>query len=224
MRLYRQHDMDLVGLYKTEGFKFQKQVKAALKAYVRNETYKIEQPKNPVIKKGYVAKVTLLHIYLDNKEDADVINTLNTIRVGYKNAFLKAIVRKYLDYEPLDAYKNRNDLIFNMEEDYLEYKEDKSQKEKQETKVYKKSEGPAKEKNKANSSTDRPQNELSQDNTKSENDNSTDIAEDLPFEEDETVNAGQNSIDNIVGADDNVFGSDDDEMAKLLAEMNSLAH
>lgn len=215
--------MDLVGLYKTEGFKFQRQVKAALKAYVRNETYKIEQPKNPVIKKGYVAKVTLLHIYLDNKEDADVINTLNTIRVGYKNAFLKAIVRKYLDYEPLDAYKNRNDLIFNMEEDYLEYKEDKSQKEKQKTKVYKKSEGPAKEKNKTNSSTDRPQDEESQNNTESENNNSTDIVEDLPFEENET-NAGQNSIDNIVGADDNVFGSDDDEMAKFLAEMNSLAH
>lgn len=215
--------MDLVGLYKTEGFKFQRQVKAALKAYVRNETYKIEQPKNPVIKKGYVAKVTLLHIYLDNKEDADVINTLNTIRVGYKNAFLKAIVRKYLDYEPLDAYKNRNDLIFNMEEDYLEYKEDKSQKEKQETKVYKKSEGLAKEKNKTNSSTDRPQDEESQNNTKSKNNNSTDIVEDLPFEENET-NAGQNSIDNMVGTDDNVFGSDDDEMAKLLAEMNSLAH
>ena len=70
--------------------------------------------------------------------------------------------------------------------------EDKSQKEKQETKVYKKSEGPAKEKNKTNSSTDRPQDEESQNNTESENNNSTDIVEDLPFEENET-NAGQNS-------------------------------
>lgn len=224
MRLYRQHDMDLVGLYKTEGFKFQKQVKAALKAYVRNEAYKIVQPKNPVIKKGYVAKVTLLHIYLDNKEDADVINTLNTIRVGYKNAFLKAVVRKYLDYEPLDAYKNRNDLIFNMEEDYLEYKEDKSQKEKQETKVYKKSESPVKEQNKINSSTDKPRSEEPLNNTESENDTSTDIVEDLPFEEDETSNTGQNDINSIASAEDNVFGSDDDEMSKFLAEMNSLAH
>ena len=49
------------------------------------------------------------------------------------------------------------------------------------------------------------------------------IVEDVPFEENET-NAGQNSIDNMVGTDDNIFGSDDDEMAKLLAEMNSLAH
>lgn len=35
VRLYRQHDMDLVGLYRTKDFKFQRHMKNALKHMLR---------------------------------------------------------------------------------------------------------------------------------------------------------------------------------------------
>lgn len=203
MRLYRQHDMDLVGLYRTEGFKFQKQVKAALKAHARNEEYRIEQPKSPKIKEGYVPKTVLMHIYLDNTNDIEAITVLKTIRVGYRNAFLKAIVRKYLDTEPLDAYKQRNDLIFNAEEDYLEKPE------KQEKTAN------SKEKEKKKTLENNVQNpEAMNDTVKTSVTARHDTGSDI--EQIFTEPEQQSSL-----FDEN---NDDDELAKLLAEMNTLAH
>ena len=201
MRLYRQHDMDLVGLYRTEGFKFQKQVKAALKAHAKNEEYRIEQPKTAKIKEGYVPKTILMHIYLDSTNDIDAITVLKTIRVGYRNAFLKAIVRKYLDTEPLDAYKQRNDLIFNAEEDYLEKPENTDKKVNKKIKEEKTMES-------------KPQkSKLNNESTATDVEKKYDI--DSTVEQIFTEPTQQHSL-----FDEN----NDDELAKLLAEMNTLAH
>lgn len=123
VRLYRQHDMDLVGLYRTKDFKFQMHMKNALRAYAQNKTYRIEHPGDEDIRKGYVPKIVQIHIYLNPGKDGDSISMLKTIRTGYRGAFLKALFRKYLNDEFLDAYKDRKDLIFNAEEDSLEPKE-----------------------------------------------------------------------------------------------------
>lgn len=201
MRLYRQHDMDLVGLYRTEGFKFQKQVKAALKAHAKNEEYRIEQPKTAKIKEGYVPKTILMHIYLDSTNDIDAITVLKTIRVGYRNAFLKAIVRKYLDTEPLDAYKQRNDLIFNAEEDYLEKPKNTDKKVNKKIKEEKTVES-------------KPQkSKLNNESTATDVEKKYDI--DSTVEQIFTEPTQQHSL-----FDEN----NDDELAKLLAEMNTLAH
>ena len=124
VRLYRQHDMDLVGLYRTKDFKFQRHMKNALKAYAEGKDYRINHPGDEDIRKGYVPKIVQMHIYLTTEQDADAISVLKTIREGYRGAFLKALFRKYLNNEPLAAYKDRKDLIFNAEEDYLETPED----------------------------------------------------------------------------------------------------
>lgn len=201
MRLYRQHDMDLVGLYRTEGFKFQKQVKAALKAHAKNEEYRIEQPKTAKIKEGYVPKTILMHIYLDSTNDIDAITVLKTIRVGYRNAFLKAIVRKYLDTEPLDAYKQRNDLIFNAEEDYLEKPENTDKKVNKKIKEEKTVES-------------KPQkSKLNNESTATDVEKKYDI--DSTVEQIFTEPTQQHSL---------FEENNDDELAKLLAEMNTLAH
>lgn len=123
VRLYRQHDMDLVGLYRTKDFKFQRHLKNALKAYAEGKDYRIDHPGDEDIRKGYVPKIVQLHIYLNPSLDNNAISVLQTIREGYRGAFLKALFRKYLNNEPLAAYKDRKDLIFNAEEDYLEYPE-----------------------------------------------------------------------------------------------------
>lgn len=124
VRLYRQHDMDLVGLYRTKDFKFQRHMKNALKAYAEGKDYRINHPGDEDIRKGYVPKIVQMHIYLTVEQDADAISALKTIREGYRGAFLKALFRKYLNNEPLEAYKDRKDLIFNAEEDYLEAPEE----------------------------------------------------------------------------------------------------
>ena len=124
VRLYRQHDMDLVGLYRTKDFKFQRHMKNALKAYAEGKDYRINHPGDEDIRKGYVPKIVQMHIYLTQEQDASAISVLQTIRDGYRGAFLKALFRKYLNNEPLSAYRDRKDLIFNAEEDYLETPEE----------------------------------------------------------------------------------------------------
>lgn len=124
VRLYRQHDMDLVGLYRTKDFKFQRHMKNALKAYAEGKDYCIHHPGDKDIRKGYVPKIVQMHIYLTPEQDESAISVLQTIRDGYRGAFLKALFRKYLNNEPLAAYKDRKDLIFNAEEDYLETPEE----------------------------------------------------------------------------------------------------
>lgn len=119
IRLYRQHDMDLVALYRTEGFSFQKAMKEALRAFATKQDYRIKRPRDAKIKPGYVPKLIQMHIKLDPQKDADSVKALSYIRYGYRSSFLKALFRKYMTSEPLDAYRNRNDLIFDAEKDYI---------------------------------------------------------------------------------------------------------
>lgn len=119
IRLYRQHDMDLVALYRTEGFSFQKTMKEALRAFASRQDYHIKRPKDAEIKPGYVPKLIQMHIKLDPQKDADSVKALSYIRYGYRSSFLKALFRKCLTSEPLDAYRNRDDLIFDAEKDYI---------------------------------------------------------------------------------------------------------
>lgn len=120
IRLYRQHDMDLVALYRTEGFRFQKTMKEAVRAFAANADFHIKRPKDAPIEEGYVPKIVQMHIMLDPKKDREAIKILKEIRYGYRSSFLKALFRKYLTTEPLDAYRDRDDLIFDAEKDYLE--------------------------------------------------------------------------------------------------------
>lgn len=111
--------MDLVALYRTEGFSFQKAMKEALRAFATKQDYHIKRPRDAKISPGYVPKLIQMHIKLDPQKDADSVKALSYIRYGYRSSFLKALFRKYMTSEPLDAYRNRNDLIFDAEKDYI---------------------------------------------------------------------------------------------------------
>lgn len=67
VRLYRQHDMDLVGLYRTKDFKFQRHMKNALKAYAEGKDYRINHPGDEDIRKGYVPKIVQMRTNLYGK-------------------------------------------------------------------------------------------------------------------------------------------------------------
>lgn len=110
MRLYKRHDLDLLYLYNTPGFPFQKNLKKVICDYVRSggvisEDKKIVPPENY---KNVTSRLTQLHINLSEEEDSDVINWLNQFSNGYKNSLLKNIYRGYLSYPVLGPYYKDN--------------------------------------------------------------------------------------------------------------------
>lgn len=111
--------MDLIAFYRTNGFKFSTVMKEALRAYARKENYCIKLSKDSQMRDGYVPRSVQLHIAIDSKKDKDIVDMLSQMRVGYRNSFLKALFRKYATTEPLDVYKDRDDLIFDEEKDYI---------------------------------------------------------------------------------------------------------
>lgn len=103
IRLHRQHDMDLISLYRVKGFNFTHEMKSALRACANGTDYKIRVPKQDY-RPGYIKRSIHLHISLDPKRDADIIGLLGDVRQGQGNAFMKAVFRNCLEYIPFRAY------------------------------------------------------------------------------------------------------------------------
>ena len=110
LRLYRQHDLDLITLYKNPDFSLPYAIKKALNAYVRSETLYIKQPKafelDPTKK---IPKIVQMHINLNPDTDNDIILWLKDIKEGYRNSILKNLIRGYLIGPCIYPYrKNKN--------------------------------------------------------------------------------------------------------------------
>ena len=102
IRLYRQHDMDLISLYMNDAFDFAKEMKNAVAAMVANKPYTIEVPEYKA-ERIYLRRMYLVHIYL-HTEDAEIRKKLNEIRVGQICSFFKAAMRACLSSFPYGAY------------------------------------------------------------------------------------------------------------------------
>lgn len=96
LRLYRQHDLDLITLYRHPTFSLPIAIKNALISYVRGKPLYIKQPTPYKITNEKIPKIVQMHISLDNKFDTDIINWLKNIKEGYRNSLLKNIVRGYI--------------------------------------------------------------------------------------------------------------------------------
>ena len=106
IRLYRQFDIDLIYMFEslTEmGRDHQKFVKSVIRSYI-NHSYK------PGAKEDWVTSVLhppkdkplLLrrkiqyHVLLDPVADADILNWVETITIGYRNTVIKGLMRGYI--------------------------------------------------------------------------------------------------------------------------------
>lgn len=93
LRLYRQHDMDLIILLLNKDFGFTKAMKRALHCYGK-EPYFFSVPAldefgiNREIK--YVYKRELV---LDSEREADIIELLDRVKPLYRNEFIKMVMR-----------------------------------------------------------------------------------------------------------------------------------
>ena len=110
-RLHRQHDMDLIALYRSEDFNFTKELKKALIAYANDLPY-TPPPFEDTFAAGYVGTSVTFHISLSptNAEQKKVLDLLGDVKYGYGNSFVKALFRSYLPVLPLSAYSKNNGL------------------------------------------------------------------------------------------------------------------
>lgn len=107
LRLHRQHDLDLITLYRARGFSFSKEVRNILVAYVNREPYNAPEIDYENVDLGYIPTTIQYHLSL-NPEDAReqaVLDMLhNEIKYGYMNSFIKALVRAYIPRIPFIGY------------------------------------------------------------------------------------------------------------------------
>lgn len=126
VRLYRPHDMDLMVMYLSEGYKLGSELKKCLIAFAKGEVYIpsefVFDPNGATAKRfdikdakngKYVKTRYSIPIILNpNKEDeAAAINVLKQVRKGYRCSFIKMLFRNNIITLPLMACINDNGII-----------------------------------------------------------------------------------------------------------------
>lgn len=117
IKLYSYHDLDLVSLYKTGRIAFPETTRQVLNSYARKEVYKVRPlPLNENRAAKYPQKMYRkfyhYHVDLDSKEDADAIRLMRTITDGYRNNFIKSVLRQYLCGIFTEEYSKEGDAGF----------------------------------------------------------------------------------------------------------------
>ena len=114
LRLHRQHDLDLITLYRSSGFSFSKEVRAILVAYVKGDQYAPPVINYDNVDLSYIPTTIQYHLTLDpnDPDEKAVLDMLHDeIKYGYVNSFIKAIIRSYIPYIPLIGYGNGNGFV-----------------------------------------------------------------------------------------------------------------
>lgn len=112
LRLYRQHDLDLITLYRHPLFSLPNAIKMSLCGYVRNQKFFINQPEPYEIGNEKISKIVQIHIQLSEKTEKDVIDWLKNIKDGYRNSVLKNVIRAYMAGPCIYSYIKENEDAF----------------------------------------------------------------------------------------------------------------
>ena len=99
LRLYPYFDIDLLVMAQDPTTKFSHICKEALKAYVRGHEYSIERITPDVdCGRGLIAEKRRLDVCIkfDIYKDKDILEFLDTVKTGYKNIFIKNLIRSYM--------------------------------------------------------------------------------------------------------------------------------
>lgn len=101
VRLYKQHDLDLIYLYKNPDFRFLDAMKTAAAAYAENGSR--ANIKNPPAHKLKLEEQTKWQIHLSIEDDA--INAmLKQVQRGFRCSFLKNILRYAMESPNLNSF------------------------------------------------------------------------------------------------------------------------
>lgn len=96
VRFYRAHDMDIIFLALTRDFDVMRAIYSAATAFSHGQAFVIEIPP-PETDSLPQMKYSYRHMLcLDRDKDSDLISLLERVRPGYRNSFLKNLLRLYL--------------------------------------------------------------------------------------------------------------------------------
>ncbi len=111
VRLYRQHDLDLLTLYFNDNIKLGTLMKKTVLAYANGDSVPGMDFGEPENTNGYMPKSACFHIkFNENKEsEKEAVKLLKCIKPGYRCSFVKALFRNSSAYLPMVAYTNGSD-------------------------------------------------------------------------------------------------------------------
>lgn len=104
IRLYKPHDLDLIMYYAKYKFNIASAAYKCGKAFCKGEFFVINFPPPRDTPLRTNKKIFTYLLKLDEKRDADIIRLLNKIAPGYRNNFLKNLLRLYLFYPMTEEY------------------------------------------------------------------------------------------------------------------------
>lgn len=97
MRFYRAHDLDLITFIETHEFNIMHAIYCALTALSRGEAFVIRIPPRRT-DMPQLSRIYNRTLILDTEKDMGAIEILARIEPGYRNSFLKNLLRQYLCY------------------------------------------------------------------------------------------------------------------------------
>lgn len=113
VRAYRHSDLDLMLLGITMGKNFSGFIRECLHCYLRGVPLRAGIPDIPFVpSENITMQSKSTGVMLKEDEDADVISVLKNIRYGYRNNFVKNIVRMFTVRNCIAAYAD-NETCFN---------------------------------------------------------------------------------------------------------------
>lgn len=110
IRLYHYHDLDLVSLYREGRISIPKAVKYTLNAFARKEYVRLETGGKKSEKTA--RPVYMFNIILDEKKDETAIKLLEKVEKGYRNNFIKQVLRAYLCLAIPEAYTSAENMDY----------------------------------------------------------------------------------------------------------------
>ena len=124
IRLYHYHDLDLVSLYREGRLSIPKAVKYSLNAFAEKRYVRLETNNKKCEK---VARpVYTFNIILNEKKDKKAIELLDKIDKGFRNNFMKQLLRVYLGFAMPDCYTSAENLAYFLEREKEIFKERKT--------------------------------------------------------------------------------------------------
>lgn len=97
MRFYRAHDLDLITFIETHEFNIMHAIYCSLTALSKGEAFVIKIPPRRT-EMPQLSRIYNRTLILDTEKDMGAIEILSRIEPGYRNSFLKNLLRQYLCY------------------------------------------------------------------------------------------------------------------------------
>lgn len=124
IRLYHYHDLDLVSLYREGRLSIPKAVKYSLNAFAEKRYVRLETNNKKCEK---VARpVYTFNIILNEKKDKKAIELLDKIDKGFRNNFMKQLLRVYLGFALPECYTTAGNIVYFSEREKEIFKERKT--------------------------------------------------------------------------------------------------